>query len=95
MSSNKVTKTALITLIAEKTGLSKVKVEEFLSAYIEAVTESLKKDLQVSVPGFGTFKKTHRAARTGVNPKTGEKIKIKASVTPSFKAGKNFKESIA
>jgi DNA-binding protein HU-beta len=95
--SNKIGKTALISLIAEKSGLSKVDSDKFLSAFIDSIVETLKKDddAQVVITGFGTFKKTKRAARDGVNPKTGEKIKIAASVSPSFKAGKNFKDAIA
>lgn len=94
--SNKVTKTALISLIAEKTGFSKVDSEKFLTGFTNVVIEKLKEDDgQVVITGFGIFKRTQRAARTGVNPKTGEKIQIPASVTPSFKAGKNFKEAIS
>jgi len=94
--SKKVTKTSLISLISEKSELSKVDSEKFLSAFIDSVIESLQEeDAQVVITGFGTFKRTNRAARAGVNPKTGEKIQIEASVTPSFKAGKNFKESIS
>jgi DNA-binding protein HU-beta len=47
---------------------------------------------RISMLGFGTFKLTSRAARVGRNPKTGEEIQIKASKTPSFSAGKAFKE---
>ena len=47
---------------------------------------------KVSLPGFGTFKLSHRAARKGRNPKTGEPMDIKASNTPSFSASKTFKD---
>lgn len=94
--SSKVTKTSLISLIAENSGFSKVDSEKFLSAFIKSIVDSLKEeDAQVVITGFGTFKRTKRSARKGVNPKTGEPIDIPAGVTPSFKAGKNFKDSIA
>jgi len=54
----------------------------------------LKKGDTVSLIGFGTFSVKKRAARTGRNPSTGETIKIKASKTPSFKAGKGLKDAI-
>ena len=44
--------------------------------------------------GFGTFETKERAARVGQNPRTGEKLEIKASTVPVFKAGKEFKEKV-
>ena len=59
---------------------------------LEALTEGLKKDKTVALVGFGTFDVKERKARTGVNPATGEKIKIAASKTVGFKAGKALKD---
>jgi DNA-binding protein HU-beta len=92
---NKVTKTGLIEILADKNDISKAKAEEFLASFIDTITENLKKDTEVTITGFGTFKKTKRKARNGVNPKTGAKIKIAASTTASFKPGKNLKENIS
>ena len=71
---------------------SKAAAERAVSAVLEAITESLKKDATVALIGFGTFDVKERKARTGVNPATGEKIKIAASKTVSFKAGKALKD---
>ena len=61
----------------------------------DVVAEELKKDGKVQLVGFGTFEVSERAAREGVNPATGAKIKIAATKVPKFKAGSKFKEAIA
>lgn len=87
-------KTELIDAMATDTGLSKADAQRALDAFIGNVSKALKKGGTVSLIGFGTFSVKKRAARTGRNPATGETIKIKASKTPSFKAGKGFKDAI-
>ncbi len=71
---------------------SKACAERAVDAFIEAVKKGIKKDKAVQLIGFGTFSVAKRAARTGVNPQTGDKIKIKASKTVKFKAGAQLKE---
>ena len=87
-------KTELVAAIAEKTDLSKADSERALKAFIETVEGALKKGDKVQLVGFGTFEVKKQAARTGHNPRTGEKLKIKASKTPKFKAGKAFKDAL-
>lgn len=87
-------KTDLIEAMAGKADLSKASAGRALDAVIEAVTEAVAKGDSVTLVGFGTFEARKRAARTGVNPKTGEKLKIAASTVPAFKAGKAFKDSV-
>ena len=87
-------KTELVAAIAEKTDLSKADSERALKAFIETVEKALKKGDKVQLVGFGTFEVEKTAARTGHNPRTGEKLKIKASKTPKFKAGKAFKDAL-
>jgi nucleoid DNA-binding protein len=70
---------------------SKAQAERAVDAFIDAVKKGVKKDKAVQLIGFGTFSVTKRAARTGVNPKTGEKIKIAASKTVKFKPGAGLK----
>ena len=84
----------LISSIADKTGLSKKDSEKALVAFIESVEEELQKGEKVQLIGFGTFEISERAARTGKNPQTGEAIKIPASKSPKFKAGKAFKDLV-
>ena len=88
------TKADLVNPMAEKAGLSKTDAEGALKAFAEAVTEALKAGEKVALVGFGTFSVGERAARTGQNPQTGEKIQIPAAKVPKFKAGKALKDSV-
>lgn len=88
-------KSELIKAIAEKAGMPATQADKAWNATVEVIAETLKAGDKITVPGFGTFDAKERSARTGVNPKTGEKIQIPASVVPSFKAGKGFKDQLA
>ena len=85
-------KTELVAAMAEQTNLSKKDAEAALKAFIDVVSEELKKGEKVQLGGFGTFEVSERAAREGRNPQTGETMEIKASKTPKFKAGKALKD---
>ncbi len=87
-------KAELVAAIAEKTELSKKDSEKALKAFVEVVTDELKKGEKIQLVGFGTFEVTQRAAREGRNPLTGKPMKIKASKAPKFKAGKALKEAV-
>jgi DNA-binding protein HU-beta len=71
---------------------SAAQAERIVVAVVEGIKTGVKKGKSVQLVGFGTFKVANRKARTGVNPKTGEKIRIKASKTVKFVPGKAFKE---
>ena len=85
-------KTELVAAMAEQTNLSKKDAEAALKAFIDVVSEELKKGEKVQLVGFGNFEVSERAAREGRNPQTGETMEIKASKTPKFKAGKALKD---
>lgn len=87
-------KAQLVEAIAKETGASKAKVEAGLKAATAVITKELKKGGTVQLIGFGTFSVKKRAARKGVNPSTGEKIKIKASKAAAFKQGAALKEAV-
>ncbi len=87
-------KTELIAAVADKADISKADAGKAIDSLFEVVGKALKKKDKVSLVGFGTFMVRERAARTGRNPKTGTPLKIKASKTPSFKAGKALKDAI-
>ncbi len=89
------TKSELITSISEKAGITKKDSEKALTAFIDSVTEALSSGEKVQLVGFGTFEVRERAERTGVNPRTQEKIIISASKVPAFKAGSALKEAIS
>ncbi len=88
------TKTDLIASIANRTNVAKKDIEEVLAAFQVEVTELLKKGDKLQLVGFGTYEVKERAARTGLNPLTGEKIEIAACKVPTFKAGKALKDAV-
>lgn len=85
----------LVDAIASKTQASKKDADAILTATIEAIMEAVASGEKVTLVGFGTFEPRQRAAREGRNPQTGKAIKIPATTTPGFSAGKLFKETVA
>jgi len=78
----------------ENLGLSKAAISAVIDAALETIGEALKKGDEVRLVGFGNFYVAKRAASEGRNPRTGEKIEIKASKNPKFRAGKLLKEQV-
>ncbi len=87
-------KTEFVAEIAKNADLSKKDAEKAVKAFIDVVSAEMKKGGKVQLVGFGTFEVSERAARTGRNPLTGKNIKIAASKTPKFKAGKALKDLV-
>ena len=87
-------KSELISAVAKNTGLQVKDTEETINAVFEVITEVMEKKDKFALVGFGTFGTSDRAARDGVNPATGAKIKISARTVPTFKAGKSLKEKV-
>ena len=73
---------------------SKKEAEAVLDSLLSNITQALKKGDKVTLTGFGTFKVSKRKARTGINPRTGEKIKIKAKKVAQFVPGKKLKDTL-
>jgi len=88
------TKDEMIAHMAESSSISKKQATDALQAFMDGVTKQLQEETKVSFSGFGTFSVSHRKARAGRNPQTGETIQIPASKVPVFKAGKRLKEAI-
>jgi len=88
------TKADLIDAMASGADISKVAAGKALDSLTTTIAKSLKKGDKVTLVGFGTFAVTKRKARKGRNPRTGETIKIAASKSPKFSAGKAFKQAI-
>lgn len=78
-------KTDLVNEIAAKAGLNKVSAKAALDACLESIEQALANDDKVQLIGFGTFQVVEKDARTGVNPRTGEKIEIPARKVVKFK----------
>lgn len=87
-------KSELVEAIANETGVTKKDTEATINSFMNVVSKALSNKDKVQLVGFGTFETRERAAREGVNPSTGAKIKIPATTAPAFKAGKALKEKV-
>lgn len=87
-------KQEVITAISIKANLSKKDAAATLDAIISTITEALKAEGKLAIPSLGTFELRERAARTGHNPRTGEKVEISAKKIPAFKPAKALKDAI-
>ena len=89
------TKQDLVSGAAQSAGVTKKAASEVLDSILGMITKSLQKGENVTITGFGTFRISHRAARTGVNPRNpSQKIQIPAMKLPAFKAGKSLKDAV-
>ncbi len=89
-------KTDLVEVVMKAASLeTKKQAEAAVDSVFDAIVKSLGRGEEVAVAGFGTFRVSKRAARVGINPKTGEKIQIAAKTAPKFRAGKLLKEAVA
>ncbi|MGH2750302.1 MAG: HU family DNA-binding protein [Actinomycetota bacterium] len=85
----------LVDVVAKQTGESKRVVGDVLDELVTQVQKTVKRGEKVTLPGFGTFERRARSARTARNPQTGEPIKIKATKVPAFKPGAGFKTYVS
>jgi DNA-binding protein HU-beta len=87
-------KSELIDQVAEQTGMTKAQTAQAVEATFATIQNALKNQEDVKIVGFGAFTVSERAATTGRNPRTGEEIKIPASKSAKFKAGKELKDAV-
>ena len=87
-------KDEFVSLVADSSGLNKTDSAKALDAVLASLEKVLANGDSVNFVGYGSFSIGHRAARDGRNPQTGEKIKIKASKTVKFSAGKKLKDAV-
>ena len=88
------TKQEFVDRVADKAQLPKRDAAKAVDAFIDTITETLKGGGDVSFTGFGKFSTSNRAARQGVNPRTGERVQIAASRVPKFSAGSQLKSAV-
>ena len=88
------TKQDFIQKVAQKSGLSPRDAGKAVDAFMESVTEALKGGDTINFTGFGKFSAAQRAARQGVNPRTGERVQIAATTVPKFTAGSQLKSAL-
>jgi len=84
----------LVQAISEATSLSRKDADKAFDALLEYLSQALKRDEKVTISGFGAFSVSHRAARTGRNPRTGASVPIPASKTLRFKPAKTLKDAV-
>lgn len=87
-------KQELLRAVADKSGMTIKDTNAFYEAFVEVIAEELSKGEKIALVGFGTFQAKKRPARTAINPRTKEKVSVPASVAPSLKFGKSFKEGL-
>jgi DNA-binding protein HU-beta len=87
-------KAELVEAISKVTGATKADTERTLDAFVDVVSKNIKKKDGVKLVGFGTFAISHRKARVGRNPQTGEEIQIPARKVPVFRPGKELREQV-
>ena len=88
------TKQEFVDQVADRAGLSKKDAAGAVDAFLDTVEDALKRGSEVSFSGFGKFSVSHRAAREGRNPATGDRIQIAASNVPRFTAGAGLKKAV-
>lgn len=88
------TKQEFVDEVAGRAGLSKADAAKAVDAFLDSIEAVLKGRGQVNFTGFGKFSTSDRAARMGVNPRTGEKVQIAATTVPKFSAGSKLKASV-
>jgi DNA-binding protein HU-beta len=91
---NSMNKQALVEMVHEKLGGTKVQAEELVNSMFDAIVATLKKGEEVSIAGLGIFSVKDRAARMARNPKTGEQVKVAATKVPKFRAAKALKDAV-
>jgi DNA-binding protein HU-beta len=89
-----VTKQDFVDAVAGRAGMSKSDAAKAVDAVLDTITDTLKRRDSVTFTGFGKFSTSDRAARMGVNPRTGAKVMIPATTVPKFSAGSALKSSV-
>ncbi len=88
------TKQEFVDKVADRAQLSKRDADKAVNAFLDSITDALRSGQEVAFTGFGKFSTSNRAARQGVNPRTGERVQIQASRVPKFSAGSQLKQAV-
>jgi len=87
-------KQAIVELVHQKIGGTKVQAEQVVDGILDAIISTLKRGEEVSIAGLGIFSVKDRAARMARNPKTGEPVQVAATRVPKFRAAKGLKDAV-
>jgi len=89
-----VTKQEFIAAVAQRSGLASRDAQKAVDSFLDTITDTLRSGGEVNFTGFGKFSAAARAARQGVNPRTGERVQIAATTVPKFSAGSQLKAAV-
>jgi DNA-binding protein HU-beta len=89
-----VTKQEFIASVAQRSGLASRDAQKAVDAFLDTITDTLRNGGEVNFTGFGKFSAAARAARQGVNPRTGERVQIAATTVPKYSAGSQLKAAV-
>lgn len=84
----------VVNAVAKEADVTKKVARAAVNLIVNHITDTLGKGERLTIPGFGTFSVRRRAARTGRNPRTGEKIEIPEKDVVRFRAGKGLREAV-
>ncbi|MDX2606676.1 HU family DNA-binding protein [Streptomyces caniscabiei] len=87
-------KAQLVEAIADKVG-GRQQAADAVDAVLDAIVRAVVGGDRVSVTGFGSFEKVDRPARYARNPQTGERVRVKKTSVPRFRAGQGFKDLVS
>lgn len=87
-------KAELVAAVAATTGLGRTQAGHVLNIVLDEIMFALERGETVSLPGFGSFSRRHRAGRTGRNPQTGEEMQIASGYAVVFRPGKQLKDAV-
>ena len=88
------TKQDFVDAVADRANMSKRDAGDAVEAMLDTITDTLRRGDSVTFTGFGKFSTSARAARMGVNPRTGERVQIQATTVPKFSAGSSLKTAV-
>ena len=88
-------KAQMVDALAERLGEDKKRAAQAVEAFVDTVYRTVQKGEKVALTGFGVFEKRDRAARIARNPATGEKVRVKKTSVPAFRAGQDFKNVVS
>lgn len=87
-------KSELVYEVTNRLDVSRKEAEDVIDCFLDLIAENLANGDKVVLSGFGTFEIRNRVSRSGVNPRTGERIDIPCQKTPAFKVGKILKDKL-
>ena len=88
------TKSEFVDQVASQSGLSKGDATKAVDTALDVIESTLSRGGEINFTGFGKFSVSDRAARQGVNPRTGERVQIAATTVPKFSAGSQLKAAL-